>query len=141
MHGQLMSGCKLTKVSDPTADGTTQVDSTSVDMAGFEGVIFFTSYATAAADNILHAAQCEDDSTFLDLEGSAVAIGASDEDQYLEIHRPTDRYVRAEAVRATSSVLGDIWALQYGARKQPVDNDTTGTQVGEQHVSPGEGTA
>ena len=29
MHGQLMSGCKLTKVSDPTADGTTQVDSAS----------------------------------------------------------------------------------------------------------------
>lgn len=139
--GQLSNRIKITKVADHTAAGTSAVNSTAVDMAGYEGVIFITSFGTAATDNSVNAAQSEDNSSFADLAGSKVGDTASDEDVWIDIYRPLERYVRLEAVRTTSSTLESIWAIQYGGRVQPVDNTTTGTIIGEAHVSPAEGTA
>tara|TARA_Y100000310_G_scaffold304722_1_gene344163 strand:+ start:253 stop:678 length:426 start_codon:yes stop_codon:yes gene_type:complete len=139
---QLSNITKWTKVADHTSAGTSQVNSASVDMQGWDGVMFVTSYGTAASDNILHLATSSDDSTFNDLEGTALSPGASDEDQWVDIYRPLERYIRAEAVRDTSSTLESVWAVQYaGARKQPVSNVESGTIIGEAHVSPAEGTA
>lgn len=138
---QLSNSTKLTKVTDHTSAGTSAVNSGSVDMAGFEGVIFFSSFGTAASNNTVEAAQSTDDSTFADLIGTSVTSGSSDEDVWIDIYRPLERYVRAEFARGTSTTLESIWAIQYGARKQPVDNTTSGTIVGEAHVSPIEGTA
>lgn len=138
---QLSSGIKITKVADHTAAGTTAINSSSVDMADYEGVLFLTSFGTAATDNSVNAAQSSDDSTFDDLLGTKTGATASDEDVWLDIYMPGDRYVRLEAVRTTSSTLESIWAIQYGAKKQPVDNTTTGTIIGEAHASPAEGTA
>jgi hypothetical protein len=137
----LSNGVKITKVSDPSTAATTAVNSASVDMTGFEGVLFLTSFGTAAAGNLVNAAQSSDDSSFADLEGTSVSSGTSDEDVWLDIYRPSERYVRLEAARGTSSTLGDIWALQYGPRSEPVDNAASGTIAGELHVSPDEGTA
>ena len=138
----LLSGqIKITKVADHTAAGTTAVNSASVDMANYEGVVFLTSFGTAATDNSVNVAQSSDDSTFDDLLGTKTGATASDEDVWLDIYRPSDRYVRLEAVRTTSSTLESIYAIQYGPKKLPVDNTTTGTIIGEAHVSPAEGTA
>lgn len=138
----LLSGqIKITKVADHTAAGTTAVNSSSVDMANYEGVLFLTSFGTAATDNSVNAAQSSDDSSFDDLLGTKTGATASDEDVWLDIYRPSDRYVRLEAVRTTSSTLESIYAIQYGPKKLPVDNTTTGTIIGEAHVSPAEGTA
>jgi hypothetical protein len=136
---QLSNHIKLTKVADHTAAGTSTVNATGVDMAGYEGVIFITSFGTAAADNSINAQQSTDNSSFADLAGTSVVSGTSDEDVWVDIYRPLERYVRIEAIRTTSSTLESIWAIQYGARKQPVDNTTSGTIIGEAHVSPAEG--
>lgn len=138
---QLSNHVKITKVQDHTAAGTTAVNSTGVDMAGYEGVLFVTSFGTAASGNTLEAAQSADDSTYNDLAGTSVTSGTSDEDVWIDVYRPIDRYVRVEAARGTSSTLESIWAIQYGGRVQPVDNTTSGTIIGEAHVSPAEGTA
>ena len=139
---QLSNHIKITKVKDHSAAATTDVESDGVDMAGFEGVIFMTSFGTAAADNLANAQQSTDNSTFAALLGTAVAQGgASDEDVWIDIYRPLERYVSLHVDRGTSSTLESIWAIQYGARKLPVDNTTTGTIAGEAHVSPIEGTA
>lgn len=138
---QLSNSIKLTKVTDHTTAGTSAVNSGSVDMAGFEGVIFISSFGTAASNNTVEAAQSTDDSSFSDLLGSSVTSGSSDEDVWIDVYRPQERYVRAEFARGTSSTLESIWAIQYGAKKLPVDNTTTGTIAGEAHVSPAEGTA
>jgi len=137
----LSKSCKFTKVADHSSAATSAINSASVDMLGYDGVIFITSFGTAASNNTINAAQCDDDSTFLDLEGSSVTSGSSDEDVFVEVYRPKDRYVRCEVARGTSSTCESIWAIQYGARKQPVDNTTTGTIAGELHVTPDEGTA
>lgn len=138
---QLSPYVKLTKVEDHTAAGTTDVDSASVDMAGYEGVLFLTSFGTAATDNYISVQQSSDDSSFADLEGTKIGATASDEDVWADIYRPQERYLRVHVELGTSSTVESIWAIQYGPKSFPVDNTTTGTITGEAHVSPAEGTA
>jgi len=140
MATTMMGKCLLTKVSDGDTAETTAVESSSVNMANYEGVIFFASYGTAAANNVLHAETSSDDSAFNDLASTSVGAGSSDEDQWLEISRPLEQYLRCVADRGTSTTCGGIWALQYGAKKMPVDNTTAGTIHGEHHDTPAEGT-
>jgi len=131
---------KITKVADAAAADTTAVTGASVDMDGWDGVLFLTSLGTAAANNAMHAEQSADDSAFADLEGSEVDVGASDEDQFIDIQRPSDRYVRPVVLRGTSSACGDVWAIQYRGSQVPQSNVTSGTINGKQLVSPAEGT-
>lgn len=142
VSGYLSDCIKITKVKDHSAAGTSAVNSDGVDMAGYDGVLFITSFGTAAADNTVNAAQGADNSAdWVDLAGTSVASGTSDEDVYLDVIRPTDRYVRLEAARGTSSTLESIWAIQYKARALPITNSVSGTIVGEQHSDKAEGTA
>lgn len=137
----LSSNTKWTKLADHSTAATSAVNSAEVDMQGFEGVMFVTSFGTAAADNTINAAQSSvSGGTFLDLADTEVASGTSDEDVWLDIYRPIDRFVRLEATRGTSSTLESVWACQYGMKKGPVDNTTSGTIIGELHESPAEGT-
>lgn len=144
--GLISDRVKLIKVKDHSTAGTSAVNSDGVDMdqdGGYEGVLFITSFGTAAADNTVNAAQGADNSAdWQDLTGTSVVSGTSDEDVWLDIFRPTDRYVRLEAARGTSSTLESIWAILYNPRRtMAVDNTTSGTIIGEGHVSPAEGTA
>lgn len=138
---------KVIKVADHSTAATSAVDSTGVDMAqdgGYEGVMFVTSFGTAAANNTVNAAQSSDNAVaddYTDLAGTSVSSGSSDEDVWIDVYQPTKRYVRLEAARGTSSTLESVWAILYGARTVPVSNVTTGTIVGESHISPAEGTA
>lgn len=130
--------------SATTAAGSTPLESSIIDMAGYEGVLIAARFGTAAADNILSAkmSTANDSATMSPIAGSAVAVGGtSDENQWLDIYRPKMRYVQALATRATSSKLGEIWAIQYGGRKLPEDNNTVGTIAGELSVSQSTGTA
>lgn len=141
----ISSNVKLTKVADHTTAGTTDVESAILDMSGYEGVMFFTSFGTAAADNLLKVQQDDANASggMADLLGSGVVSGASpsNEDVWADVYRPTKRYVRCVAVVDTSSTVESIWALQYGPRETPVDNTTSGTITGESSASPAEGTA
>jgi len=147
MRGFISGRTKLVKVADHSTAATSAVNSASVDMAqdgGWNGVMFFTSFGTAAANNTLNLAQSSDDGSaddFTDLTGSSVASGSSDEDVWIDCYRPEKRYVRAEAARGTSSTLESVWALLYEPRNIPADNTTSGTIAGEAHATPAEGTA
>lgn len=140
----VLTGMKLVKVADAVTAATSDVTSASVNMAGYESVVFFTSLGTAAANNLMHAEQSSDDGSsdgFSDLAGTATPLaGASDEDLLIELVQPTKQYVRVVVQRGTSSTLGDIWALLHGARRLPIDNIITGTSAGSIVQSPAEGT-
>lgn len=142
-QGLFSEECKITKVKDAAGAATTDVTSDIIDMAGFDGVIFLTSLGTAAADNTIHAEQgaAAAMGDAADLEGSEVDVGSSDEDLFIDILRPRERYLRVVVTRATSSTVGDIWAIQYRAHDSvSVDNTTAGTINGKQLVYPAEGT-
>lgn len=137
----LSENVKLTRISPAVSSGTTAVTPTAVDMSGYRGVMFLASLGTPAADNIMKAQQSQDNSSFADLEGTAIAVGASDDSQWLDIYDPEEQYVRPYITRGTGSTVESVWALQYDPRETPVSNVTAGTINGEAHIRPAEGTA
>lgn len=142
MASQLSNTALITSALATTTAGTTTVTGTTIDMANFEGVLFIAKFGTAAANNTLHGEQGADSglSDAADLLATETVGGASDEIMWLDLYKPRERYVRVMADRGTSSTLDWGVALQYGARKLPVDNTTAGTIHGETHASPAEGT-
>ena len=144
MHGiGLLADCKITKVSGAVAAGTSSVNSSEIDMTGFEGVVFIGQYGTSAADNGLKAQQ--DTATGMasaaDLEGTSVLLDGTETLSIVQVHKPREQFVRAVAVRGTSSTLDSIIAIQYGPRTAAVDNNASTDNAAESHVSPAEGTA
>lgn len=140
----LSSRISITKIKDHSTAATSAVTSDAVDMAGYEGVLFRTSFGTAAADNSVKIQQSSDDGSadaYSDLEGTSVVSGTSDENVWIDVFRPTKRYLKLVATRGTSSTLESIWADKYLPRTMPVDNTTSGTIIGEVSATPAEGTA
>lgn len=141
MNNNGLSKFKLEKLSDPTAAGTTDAASGVVDMAGFDGVMLFTSIQTPAANNYLTAqsgAQ-SNGSDAADLAGTKVG-NASTKAVAIDIYRPADRYVRLNTKRGTSTAVGEVWALKYNGRVSPPDNNTSGTILSAILASPAKGT-
>lgn len=134
----------IKNLSGYSAADTTTINGSSVDMQtdnGYDSVLFWTLFGTAASDNTLKGQGSSDDSSFSDLANTQVGVGSSDEIVWLDIHRPQHRYLRPVALRGTSTTLVGIWGLLYNAKKLPTDNTVAGTIHGEAHQSPAAGTA
>ena len=144
---QLGTMSKTTRVSNAVAAGTTDINSTGIDMQNFEGVAFEVLFGaiTAGAVTSIKLQQSDDDGSsdaYSDLEGSAVTVADDDDNQVFiaEVYRPRKRWVRAVVDRATQNAVVDgIVARQYSPRQLPVSQPPTTTQ--EVNISPAEGTA
>lgn len=143
MARNFLNGNKLVKVADHSAAATTDVTSSIVDTAGYQGVVFFTSFGTANATNTIKVQQNTANQTtgMSDLEGTSVTSGSSDEDVIVEVHQPRERYLQVVAARGSSSTLESVWACLYNGDASVATNTVSGTQKAELHVSPAEGTA
>lgn len=136
----------IDRVVDATAAGSTDVNGGSVDMQGYDGVMFVALFGALTATQVtsLKAQQSADDSTFADLEGSAAGpLADADGNKLLvlDVYRPEDRYVRPVVDRGTANaVIDGVIAVRYHARSRPV---TQGADVVEtvQLSTPDEGTA
>ena len=144
MHGiGLLEGVKIIKIFDEITAGTSASNGTIIDTAGAEGVIFTTIFGTSAADNGIKAQQgaASNMSDAADLAATQVLLDATETTACLQIHKPRERYVRAVAVRGTSTTVPGGVAILYGLRSEAFDNDTQTDVAAEAHVSPAEGTA
>ena len=139
----LTSNCKITKVKDHSAAGTSDVVSDIIDMQGYEGVVFITSLGTAASGNYIVCQGNTVNSTggMADLASTKITSGTSDEDLVEDLLHPQFRYIQATVTRGTSSTCESIWAIQYGARRLPPTNTISGTLIQEQHEGSIAGTA
>jgi len=138
MQATLLNDVKVTVVKTTQSTATSAVNTDSVDMTGFDGVVFVGALATANAGNSVNLAQSSDNSTFVDLAGTAQVPGTNGDLVAIDLFRPSDRYVRAEIVRAgATTVTETFYAIQYRGRKSPI----TSIATQETHVSPDEGTA
>lgn len=142
MFKTMFEDTKFVPQTIKAADNETLVGD-GVDMAGYEGVAFFVLALKGEALNFTIKAQQDSDSaygTVQDLAGTSVAfattIGA-DGSTMLDIHRPTEQYVRPSIAvpNATAATPIAVIAILYGGRYRPESN------AGEVHVSPDEGTA
>lgn len=131
-----------------TAAGATAVNGATIDMAGYEGVVFIVRFGALTATQVTSLkAQQDSDSgggTMADLLGSKtanLADGDSGKSLMLDIFRPAKRYVRCVVNRGTANAVieGGI-AILYGGSSRPAANPSTIVSF-ETHVSPAEGTA
>jgi hypothetical protein len=133
----------ITKLNAGVAAGTSQVDSSILDMSGYEGAVIFSAIATADPANYLKIAQGNQSnlSDGADIAGSKVVAAANGQVVGVEIFQPSDRYLRASIIRGVSTAAGEIYAIQYGGRKKPPNNVITNVMNILQKVSPDEGVA
>lgn len=129
---------KLVKAAQSSAG--TAINSDSVDMQGYDGVVFFGAILTANAANFANLAQSSDDSSFADLAGTKIVPAANGDSFLIDCYRPGKRYVRCEIDRGgANTATGEIYALRYCSAKAPTSHGSTINA--ELHVSPAEGAA
>lgn len=131
----------MTVVSTGAAAGETEVDSSILDMAGFDSVLFLVLLGTQTGGAVITATaqqnganQTAGMSAILDaLSGNNAAVtftdvaGNSDNGVLaLDLFRPLDRYVRLAVTRSVqNSQILAIVALQYNAKKKPTVQDAS----------------
>jgi len=139
---------KITRVIDATAAGTSDINGSTIDMQGFEGVLFTVGFDTITASAVtsikVQQGDESDASDMSDLEGTGVTVADTDDTSvaWIDLFRPAKRYVRVVVDRGTQNAVVDFGlAQQYGPRKMPTTHDATTVLGGEFHASPAEGTA
>lgn len=145
IHQSLLNEGKTTRVMNAQAAGTSNVNSSSLDMANFTNVVFIASIGTITATAVtgIKAQESDDNSTWADLANTAVAVADTQSNKMalLEVIRPIKRYIRLVVTRGTANaVIDGVIAIQFAERKQPVTQDTT-VAASEVWVSPVAGTA
>ena len=138
--GYLSDYVKYT-VEAPTAAGTTTIDSTALDMSGFDAVLWIVRFGTAAANNNIRA---QEDSVVAmgaaaDLQGTLVN-SATLNVHALDLQRQPKPFVRLRATRGTSTTIDMVIAIQYKSRSLPIVQAAANLTL-EQWNAPPEGTA
>lgn len=127
-------------VEAPTATGTTTIDSTILNMAGYEGVIWIARLGSPAANNNIRAQQdiVVGFGAAADLQGTLVN-SASNNVHVLDLKRPQEQFVRCRVTRGTTTTIDTLVAIQYNPASLAVAQAASVTM--EQWLSPPEGTA
>lgn len=133
----LLDKLNIDSVAAAASAATSAVNGSTVDLEGYEGVIFFCSVAVANAGNFLKAQEGDTSSPTADLEGSAVVVGTNNDVVALNVHKPLKRYIRPVLIRGASTASGEIYAVKYGSCKLP----DVGADVSKIIASPVAGTA
>lgn len=124
MFTELGKNVEIDLVQDGLSAGQTDPDSSSVDMAGFESVMFIGIIGdqTATGTAVLAAEGSTDDSTFVAITNGSVTGPANSDDSLLiiDVVRPKDRFIRVAMTLATDDTTwGGTIAIRYNGRKPP----------------------
>jgi hypothetical protein len=139
----LLEDVKIIKTFDEVTAATSAANGVTIDTAGAEGVIFVTVFGTQAVDNGVKVQQdtASGMGTAADLLGSLQLVDATKTTAVNQVHRPRERYVRAVAVRGTSTTIPAGFAIVYGLKSVPFANGSQADVAAKVLVSPAEGTA
>lgn len=144
----ITNAVKTIRVMNAVAAGTTDQNSSIVDMKGFEGVRFVALFGALTATQVTQIkVQQDTDSaggTMADLAGTntgPLADGDGNDMLITEIIQPRERYVRCVVDRGTANaVIDGVIAELFGPSAEPVAKD--GTVIAQEvHLAPAEGTA
>lgn len=126
-----LKDCKVTRVSNAAAAAQTAIDSSRVDMSGYDSVVFIALLGDVSDTSVLTltAKQNTADST----SGAAAITGGAagpftasattGDNKVLisDVCRPAQRYAYCSLTRTTANAVVDgIIAIQYNARNMPV---------------------
>lgn len=126
----LVKDAAIDRVSNAVAAGTTDVNSTGVDMQDFESVAFGVLFGTITATAVtsIQIDHSDDNSAWNAVASSKVTVADSNSNKiaFTESIRPTKRYVRCTVDRGTANaVIDGIIAIRIGPRKAPVTQGST----------------
>ena len=144
----ITKSAKLTRVINFTAAGTTTVNSSIIDMKGFDSVTFLVGFGAIVAGAVtsvkVQQGAASNMSDAADLAGTGVTVADTDDNRILaiEVNQPRERYLRCVVSRATQNSTIDFGlAQQSKAGTEPVTHDATTVIGTEFHQGPAEGTA
>jgi len=129
----------LTQTDAATATGTTEIASTPVDTAEFDGVAFIFSLGSFNAGNYVKVQGCLTvGGTYVDIAGSKFTPTVDATGLILTVERsPAYRFYKVDVVRAgVTSIISAIFALLYRTKSAPL-----ATNKGSQSVGAVTGTA
>lgn len=139
---------KVTQVKTAVAAGTSDQTSAILDMSGFDGVLFLTSFGAITSTAVTSVKIQQDTAvgggTMADLAGSGATVADTKSDTVVvhDLYRPGKRYVRVYVDRGTANaVINSIVALQYRGLNAPTTDDATTVVSKTTLISPAEGTA
>lgn len=125
----ILKDCKITRVMNAVAAGTSAQSTTALDMSGYNSVIYIALLGTVTDGSILtltafdNAANSNSGGTAVSGGAAAAYTAASDSNHYLvtDVIRPTGRYSYAQLTRtAQNAAIDGILAIQYNADTKPV---------------------
>lgn len=137
MNPAPLKDIEIRNVGNPVgAANNTDSNSTRIDMAGYESVVFIAtvtdSVATGVATLKVEQNTADSDTGMAAIAGASAAdtCAVNDDlhDQVLvvEVHRPRERYVQAVRTSATANIaFGPLIAILYGKKKLPVTAHST----------------
>lgn len=134
MATHLFKDTKITRVANSAVAAQTEVDSSILDMAGYDGVVFVAALGDVTANCVLtlkvEQHTLNQTSGMAALTGNATfTAGATDADNkvlVVDVIRPKERYVRAALTRTDANAVVDgIFAIQYRASTKPVTADSS----------------
>lgn len=136
MNAALSQRVKTVRVVNATAAGTSDINGSTLDMAGYDSVRFIALLGTLTATQVtLLKAQQGDASNLSDAAditgATTTAAGDSDGNKMLilDVVRPQKRYVRCVVDRGTANAVVDgVIAELYNARVEAITADTTVSQ-------------
>jgi hypothetical protein len=131
---------KITRVLNAVAAGTTNQNTSSVDMTGWDSVEFVAHLGALTATQVtkLKAQSSSDDAVadaYADVSGAATAAAAdADSGKLLRCEVMAsggrERYMRAVVVRGTeNAVINSVIAIQRRGRRLPLTQSTTVSAV------------
>lgn len=152
MNVNLATDAKWLRISNAVAAGTTAINCTVVDTAGYNRCAFMVAFgtltATAATDIKVQSSTVVDGTgdAFADLTGTKISIADDQDNKMLivEVDRPVERFLRLVIGRATANAVVDgAFAILTGGGKYPVTQDTGSVPASgnEYWYQPAEGTA
>lgn len=126
----LIHDVKITTVP-AVASGTSTINGSAIDMAGYSGVMFIVRLGTPGTNNNLRVQQCDTSTgTYADLLGTLMGGNSTDTPLIADVYRPVKQFVRYSIARGTASTVDIAVVQQYGARSRPTTQPgATATEV------------
>jgi len=133
---QLTNDVKITVVSPAAAAAQTAIDSSILDMQGYEGVMFVALTGDVDATCALTLTAKGNSANHLTVPApvtqkattlfTADATSADSKALVVDVYKPALRYVFANLTRTTANaIIGGIIAIQYKAGNKPTTNDAS----------------
>lgn len=138
----LLKNSAITKAIAATTAGTSTLTGT-VDMSGYDGVLFVGSMGTADVTNGFKAGggAVSNGSDASDYAGSKILSDGTGKTVVLDIYKPTDRYVTVSHIRAVSTTSDGVFAIRYKGNFAPIENTVVNTLACKLVADPAAGTA